>query len=314
MQARRPAARGVGRTVRPVFELARADGESMSIPIALRPRDVTRVPIPLVAGIHRLTVTASGPVRVAVVTSAGPIRLRTEPVWAARDVEAAPTCTPAPVWREGALFVSREPLAELHLWPVDEPVTEAAIAVGPAAAWEPLCPDWALGPIRQPPRAAEVRPGPVATPASWWPRVRLDAAEAVQVDGETFSVAESGIVRLTFDPPLAPGRVLMRAQFLDPDRPGAPALVEPQLLAEAARSPRARLATMRRQWGATHVAVLTLTETTGHLLLRPRETEGRVRIRNMEVRTGWRAAASDPAMAPEWDTARRRPASDRPSL
>lgn len=252
--------------------------------VALSPRAVARVEVEIAAGTWRLEVEADAPVRVAAETSAGVIRLRGEP---------------------GAVrFATAEPLTAFQVWPTDTACRSATLRLTPDVAWAGLTPDWSLGPIRQPPRLADAAPGRPTTPQGWQDRIRIDAAEAVEVDGDQFDVGEAGTVRLSLYPPLPPGSYVLEGYFID-DR-GAPAWVEPQVLHTTATSPRARIAAMRRRHDATYAAELALPGETTQLLLRPREQRGLVRIPWLQVRplstvarawTGVRRATSALAFA-----------------
>lgn len=234
----------------------------VSVQVELAPRSVTRVPLDVAPGTWRLEVVADAPVRVAVETSAGAIRLRGEP--------------------QAVSFATAEPLSAIQVWPTDAATPWATIRLTPDLPWEGLTPDWTLGPIRQPPRLKAAERDHPPTPPYWDERISIEAAEAVDVDGDQFDVGEAGVMKLAFSPPLAPGTYALEGYFID-DR-GAPAWVEPQVLHTSATSPRARIAAMRRQHDATYAAELSLPQETAHLLLRPREQRGMVRIPWLQVR------------------------------
>ncbi|WP_226577151.1 glycosyltransferase family 2 protein [Acuticoccus sediminis] len=227
----------------------------------LAPRAVTRLALPLPAGTWRVALAADGAVGLAAVTALGAIRVR--------------------IHAGAAVIALDAPIDGFDVWPLDEPVADVKAVAVPLPPWDTLTPDWRLGPVRQPPRtetAPRTRP---ETPAGWT-GVRIAEAEAVTVAGNRFAVAENGILSLELTPPRGPGPVLVTGEFRD--ETGAPAWVEPQVLAVDAASPRTRLAAMRREAGATHSAVLHLSGTTQRLLLRPREYAGTVVIDRLVLR------------------------------
>ncbi|UOM33935.1 glycosyltransferase family 2 protein [Acuticoccus sp. I52.16.1] len=267
--------------------------------VALAPRAVVPLALALGPGTWRLTVTADAPVELAARTGAGAVRLRAEAGIVTLALDAP--VDGFDVW-------------PLDVWPHDEDEDEdeeeaaarATVVAEPAPPWDTLTPSWRLGPVRQPPRAAHAPRTTPPTPRGW--SVRIAEAEAVEVVGERFEVGENGVLRLALPTPAGPGAVLVEGVFRTED--GAPARVEPQILASGAASPRSRLAAMRRTHGAHYAAVLTLDASAETLLLRPREYVGHVVIPALSVRplTLPRRAARLAQAVRSWVAAVHRPA------
>ncbi|WP_108663108.1 glycosyltransferase [Acuticoccus kandeliae] len=230
------------------------------------------------AGTYRLSLDLAAPaaLRAEILTTAGPLPLR--------------LAAEGP--RANAIFALSEPLTALRLLPVEGGTIEVrAFDLAPAAPWVSMLPDWNVGPLRLPPRADPAPAAPVETPASWDGRVRIEAAEAVTVDGERMAVGEAGVLRLRFDPPLEPGAYRFAATFLTAG--GEPALVEPRLLADGgAASPLDTLRILRPVDGrGSHAGFIRLDRPTATLLLRPREQRGDIVVRGLRVERQPLAAA-----------------------
>ncbi|MCF3936652.1 glycosyltransferase family 2 protein [Acuticoccus sp. M5D2P5] len=196
---------------------------------------------------------------------------------------------PLPVTRTGTRHTSRfaidNPLVALRFMPIEAgAIAVRGFACRKVSPWRSVLPDWQIGPLRLPPRSAErFAPTAVPRPASWDERIAI-AAEAVAVEGERFEVGEAGVLRLAFDPPLAPGRYRVAGAFYD--ETGGAALVEPRLLDPVtARSPLDTIRILRPVGGgARHAGTIRVERETAALLLRPREQRGSVRIADFSVR------------------------------
>ncbi|MBJ3775106.1 glycosyltransferase family 2 protein [Acuticoccus mangrovi] len=231
------------------------------------------VRVALAPGCWRLRLTLADPaaLRVDALTGDGPIPLPVPAV--AKVVEAR--------------FALSAPLDAIRLAPVKAARLKiVAFSVEPAPAWASLLPDWRMGPVALPPRqAGEASPETEVAgrrPPGWDEAITIDAVEAVRIAGTRFEVEEAGAVRLAFAPPLRPGLWSFAVKALTED--GAPALVEPRILAQGAASPLDTAAILRPVAGALHRGVVRLDRPTPVVVLRPRTQSGVVDLRELRVR------------------------------
>ncbi|WMS40974.1 glycosyltransferase [Acuticoccus sp. MNP-M23] len=207
------------------------------------------------------------------------------------EVETAAGWVPLPMrgvgWALEAVFTLDAPLRAMRLMPQGSTRLQVSrFEVAPAPPWEPLLPDWQVGPLRLPhtQRSALAPHGGSSTQAAlpgWPPSVRIGRYEGIGFDGHFLEMAPGGALSLSFDTPIGPGRVRFEADFTGGD---TIAWVAPFLFAANAEPNDHPLGRFRRRTGARYRAEITLTQPVQELVLQPRQERGGVAIHALTIR------------------------------
>ncbi|MEM0905879.1 MAG: glycosyltransferase [Pseudomonadota bacterium] len=237
-----------------------------------------RVKIEAAPGVYRLRVVSSGAPLLRAIIDVGEasLSLPVEPSPAGLDV----------------IFELDAPADSVALMPVESAtMTFSAFELTPIGRWSSLLPDYRLEAVRLPHRqpaagAVALRQVSPFCPPGWADAVQIDALESVEVMGGTFVSGPSGVVRLSFNPPLGRGYHELSAEFTLAD--GSVALVAPRMWAADAPDNAPPLAHFRRLAGSLYVARVHLKEAAAAIIFQPRQEMGAVTVSQLAVTaSGW---------------------------